>query len=54
MSIRCCSLNYILALLQTTGGRDEPNKTSFLCKTRNGHHNTELRTQRYTIGQHKH
>jgi hypothetical protein len=28
------------------------NRTSFLCENGNGHHNTELRTQRHIIGQH--
>ena len=29
------------------------NRVSFLFGNRNGHHNTELRTQRHIIGQHK-
>jgi len=29
------------------------NPTSLLCGDRNGHHNTELRTQRLIIGKHK-
>jgi hypothetical protein len=39
------------ALLQTTGGNDE--RTSCLCGNRNGYQNTELRTQKHIIGQHK-
>ena len=38
-------------LQQTHGGQDEPIYLSM--RNRNGHHNTELRTQRHTIGQHK-
>ena len=29
------------------------NRASFLCGNRDGHHNTELETQRHIIGQHK-
>ena len=29
------------------------NRTSCLCGNRNGYHNTELRTQKHIIGQHK-
>jgi len=29
------------------------NRTSFLCGSRNGHHNTELKTWIYSIWQHK-
>jgi hypothetical protein len=29
------------------------NRTSFVCGNCNGHHNTELRTNRHIIGQHK-
>ena len=36
------NVNKTWALLQTTGGEDDPN--DFLCGNRNGHHNTELRT----------
>ena len=39
------------ALLQTTWGKDEPDIV--LCGNRNGHHNTQLRTYRHIIGQHK-
>jgi len=34
-------VNKTRTLLQTTGGKDEPNIA--LCGNRNGHHNTELR-----------
>ena len=33
-------VNKTWALLQTTGGKEEPN--IILCGNRNGHHNTEL------------
>ena len=36
------NVNKTLALLQTTGGKYEPN--IIFCGYRNGHHNTELRT----------
>ena len=36
------NVNKTWALLQTTGGKDEPNIVS--CGNGNGHHNTELRT----------
>jgi len=39
--------NKTWALLQTTGGKDEPNIV--LCGNRNGSHNTELRTKRHII-----
>ena len=35
------NVNMTLALLQTTGGKDEPN--IILCGNRNGYHNMELR-----------
>jgi len=35
------NVNKTSALVQATGGKDEP--TSFLCGTRSGHHNVELR-----------
>ena len=41
------NVNETSALLQTTGGKDEPNIV--LCGNRNGHHNTELRTYRHII-----
>ena len=43
--------NKTWALLQTTRGKT--NRTSFSCGNRNGHHNTELWTEGYIIGQHK-
>jgi len=43
------STNKTWALLQTTGGK--PNRTSFLCWNRNGHHNTELIAYRHVIVQ---
>jgi len=36
------NVNKTCVLLQTTGGKGEPNLV--LCGNRNGHHNTELRT----------
>ena len=41
------NINKTWALLQTTGGKDEPNIV--LCGNRNGSHNTELRTKRHII-----
>ena len=38
------NVNKTRVLLQTTGGKDEPNIVSFLCGNRNGHHNKEVRT----------
>ena len=32
---------------------ERTNRTLLLCEYRNGHHNTELRTQRHIIEQHK-
>ena len=45
------NVNKTLALLQTTAGKDESNIV--FMRNRNGHHNTELRTQRHIIEQHK-
>ena len=36
------NVNKSSALLQTTGGKDEPNIV--VCGNRHGHHNTELKT----------
>ena len=47
------NVNKTRVLLQTTGGKDEPNIASFLCGNRNGHHNKKLTTKRHTIGQYK-
>jgi hypothetical protein len=39
---------------QTTENYEEKtNRTSFVCGNRSRHHNTELRTLRHIIGQHK-
>ena len=45
------NVNKTCVLLQTTGGKDEPNNV--LCGNRNEHHNIEPRTYRHVIGQHK-
>ena len=42
------NVNKTYALLQTTGGKDEPNIVLF--RNRKGHHNTELRMKRHMIG----
>ena len=39
---------------QTTQNQEEQtNRTSFLCGIRSGNHNTEFRTLKHIIGQHK-
>ena len=45
------NVNKTWTLSQTTGGKDEPNIV--FCVNRNGHHNTELWTSGYIIGQYK-
>ena len=46
------NVNKTRALLQTTGGKDEPNIV-FFCENRNGHHNMTLWTQRHIIWKQK-